>query len=249
MITEKEEKKIEKASSTYSKPRSFVWEYNSLVLKFQNLLLQHSVNVKAFSSQGLKRFQNLEVQEQEKYTSQLRNYYNICNTASEAGIDIANNTKEMVEFTSNQLKLTAPSDFLKTVTTNDIVEVFDYEGTQLYRNMKFFEISDYTIDDFFGARWDQLYDRAESVTQKLIERVEYATSIKKCIPFDIDEHYMRESATKNQKIVKVHLKYIAPLLRNNTPVAWIASSEAEVVQTESKKSESKISFLRSNYDV
>jgi hypothetical protein len=222
----------------------FSEEYESLVHRFQQFLSRNGINVRAFSEGGLAHFLRFGLADQERFTNQLRSYLAICVAAEKSGIDVLNDTSYMVRFTANMLKIGVPEDFISTITSQDIVEIFNYEGTQLYRNLHFFEISDYTLDDFFGHHWIELYERAQSVTQKLIERVEYATQQKKCVPFGIEEHYMREMATKNRKIVKVRLKYVAPLLRGGRPVAWIASSEAEIVAPTTSVEAEKLLFFR-----
>lgn len=225
---------------------SFSKEYQSLVLRYREMLLGKGISVRAFSRGGLNRFLGYSFSEQEMYVSQLRDYYQICKLGELAGLDIVNDTKSMMEFTARHLNFSVPDEFISKIASQDIVEVFNYDNIQLYRNMNFFKISDYTVDDFFGTSWDKLYERAQSVTDKLIFKVGEATRKGQCIPFDIDPHYMREYATENRKIVKVNLKFVAPLMRYGKPVAWAASSSAEVYIPKTTNEAEKLKFFRSD---
>jgi hypothetical protein len=234
--------KLPHSISNYSR---YAEEYLSLALRFQNLLARNGISVSAFSDRGLEHFLSFPEHDQYRFTAQLRNYLAICEGGELEGIDIAKDSARMIRYTAKTLNFTLSEEFMDTITSQDILEIFSYEGVQLYRNFRFFEISDYTIDDFFGRHWEYLYERSESVSRQLAERLEAATKLKQCLPFAIDEHYMRERATANRKIVKVNLRYVAPLLRAGNPVAWIASSQAKIITNKTDAEAEKLIFMRS----
>lgn len=219
-------------------------DYIQSVLSFQQLLMRHGIRKAAFAEGGRERFYRLDPAERFLYLRQLKSYLKLCLDAEAQGIDLIYDTRGMLERTAWSLRLSIPQDFTRELIAEDIVEIFDYDGIQLYRNFRFFEISDYTLDDLFGSPWNLLYERAESLTKLLFERVDQCTSQRKCLPFNIPEHYMRERATSSRKLVKVNLAKVAPLLRDGKPFAWIASSRAEVVVEQSDDEAEKICFLR-----
>lgn len=225
----------------------YSWEYESYVHRYQSLLKSYGIMIKAFLPDGLGRFLKYPKKQQKQYLLQLKSYFEICQKAQEKGVDIVNDTIQMLKFTADSLGAHCPEEFLSKIEPGDIVEVFDYQNTQLFRNMKFFEISDYTINDFFGSQWDALYERAESVTNKLIAKVEEASRKKKCIPFDIEDHYMREKETENRKVVKVKLKHISPFLKDDKPIAWAASSSAEIIFAKTDEEAEKLVFFHNDH--
>lgn len=218
-------------------------EYERLVHDFQAYLLEKGVRKAAFSERGLDSFRSFSLQNQLKFVAQLRNYVSICREAECVGIDALRNARGMLQFIKFKMRITIPDEFTNALCEQDIVEIFDYEGTQLYRNITFFDISDYTIDDFFGQTWDYLYERSSHVTKKIFERVALTASAKACVPFDVPEHYMRERATPNRKIVKVCLKNLAPLLSDGEPIAWAASSSALEVISRSDEQTETMTFI------
>lgn len=218
-------------------------EYELLVREFQAYLSRQGIQKPAFTRNGLETFSSFPEYDQRRYVSQLRNYLDICLGAERENLDSLRDPRSVLNYVSFRLQIRIPEDFLDKICATDIVEVFDYQGTQLYRNLTFFEISDYTIDDFFGRTWDYLYERSSRVTKKIFERVAATAEVLQCIPFDVPEHYMRERYTENRKIVKVNLKYLAPLLRDGNPIAWIALSSASEVLAKTEFDVNAMEFI------
>ncbi len=218
-------------------------EYLGLLQKFEQLLARHGIHKKAFSQNGLARFQRLPLDQQQNIAAQLNKYLQVSLDAEASGIDIRYDSLGMLKYLCFRLRTKIPEDFLTTLGADDIIEIYDYSGNQLYRNLHFFEVSDYTVDDFFGNTWDYLYERSSVITNKIFAQIARTEQELKCVPFAVPVHYMRERASENRKIVRVNLKYLAPLQRDGTAYAWIASSQAtQVIDKSSIESES-LKFL------
>lgn len=218
-------------------------EYERLVNDFQSHLSRQGIAKRAFSPGGLQAFQACSLSQQESFVRQLRSYLDICLGLEEMGLSALRCTRNTLAAVGLRLRVTIPGEFVEALGDEDIVEIFDYEGNQLYRNLSFFEISDYTIDDFFGRTWDYLYERSSVVTRQIFEKVARTATERKCIPFGVPEHYMRERATEKRKIVKVSLKYLAPLLHGERAVAWIASSTASEVVGQTDPAVEGVQFI------
>jgi hypothetical protein len=218
-------------------------DYARLLRSFEQLLARHGIQKKAFSDQGLARFQSLPADQQRHFSEQLSKYLQVCLEAEASGIDIRYDSLGMLKYLCFRLRIRIPEEFLTTLTADDIIEIFDYHGNQLYRNLHFFEVSDYTIDDFFGNTWDYLYERSTAITKKIFAQIARTEQELECVPFSVPVHYMRERATENRKIVQVNLKYLAPLLKDGKAYAWIASSRATPVVDRSTIESESLSFI------
>ncbi|MGE3260908.1 MAG: hypothetical protein AB7K68_03920 [Bacteriovoracia bacterium] len=218
-------------------------QYLALVNQFQHFLLRNGINRRTFSAGGLEHFRLLPIADKEKYFRQLRDYFLICQDLEEESIDALRNPRQALRSIAFRFRVSIPEEFINQLTGEEIVEIFDFEGTQLFRNLTFFDISDYTIDDFFGRSWDYLYERSKSVTNIILDHVEKVAKMKTCLPLEGPEHYMRERATENRKIVKVTFGHIAPLLRDGQAIAWIASTTAKEVLASSDQTGESIHFI------
>lgn len=218
-------------------------QFAHFVKQFQLFLSRNGINKRAFSDGGLENFKSLPRIEKERYFKQLRDYYLVCQDLESEGLDTLRNPKKALESLSFRLDISVPDEFIDQLTGEEIVEIYDFEGNQLYRNLTFFEISDYTIDDFFGRSWDYLYERSSAVTNIIIQHIEKVAKMKSCMRLEGPTHYMRERATANRKIVKVTFGYISPVLRDGTAVAWIASTTAQEVIPKTSEESECITFI------
>ncbi|RYZ92078.1 MAG: hypothetical protein EOP06_05350 [Proteobacteria bacterium] len=226
-----------------SQPDRLFSEYQKLVYSIRSHLTKYGLKKRAFSKNNISRFSELPFQSRYEIVLRLRAYQALCQDGEDCGFGALEDPKALLRFVAFRLRVNTPEDFLAALAPGDIVEIFDFDGEQVYRNINFFEISDYTLDEIFGSSWDLLYERSKSVTKKIFERVEVAAKTRGCIPFDIPEHYMRERCTEERKIVKVRLKYLASLTRDGEAVAWIASSEAVDLPASEKAVENKLRFI------
>jgi hypothetical protein len=125
-------------------------------------------------------------------------------------------------------------EFKRRIEKGDLVEIFDFQGQQVFRNLNFSMLSDYCIDDFFGRTWDELYERSIRFNNLLSEKVEEVRKGGRTIPFGIPKHYMRERLSPKKKVVEVELKFLGPAFNEKSEaVLWIASSSARPVSESS----------------
>jgi hypothetical protein len=67
-----------------------------------------------------------------------------------------------------KLRAHAPNDFLGQLAEGEVIEIHNSEFVQIYRNLHFFSLCSYTLDDLLCRPFWELYERDESIAQHLI---------------------------------------------------------------------------------
>lgn len=115
----------------------------------------------------------------------------------------------------NIMKLKAPADFVSSITDEDIVEIYSPESIQMFRNLKFYETTSYTLADLLLYEWHELYSRPTKIYETLAEYGAYcATKAKKDEVISMDHvptHIIKEIKSTPINLLEVKFGKIAPV--------------------------------------
>lgn len=95
---------------------------------------------------------------------------------------------------------------------DDIIEVYDENSTQLYRSLNFFKTSGYSLEDLLMNEWYVLWERPQSIINKLMYVMQsILKGEKEIIPFDVPKHIVREVfqnglCLEMQRLLNVEIK-------------------------------------------
>lgn len=73
----------------------------------------------------------------------------------------------LLELAAKKLNLGLSGDLFDTLTADDLFEIFDSEGIQIYRSFSFFNYSNYSLLELSTYSWYELYERPSSIEKKL----------------------------------------------------------------------------------
>lgn len=124
-------------------------------------------------------------------------------------------------------------DVFNIVTESDVIEVYNLQGIQLYRNMMFFKVCSYSLLDLSINSWDQLYDKPSTIveaTLKIIERL--FSSGDQPIAYNIGTYLQKEKFQYSQslKTLQVEPKFIVPLVNHSgKPSGAFSTYRAEII--------------------
>lgn len=124
--------------------------------------------------------------------------------------------KQIVKNILGFMKYTAPSDFIDKVTEEDIVEIYNLENIQVFRNLKFYETTTYSLSDLLLYDWPELYTRPAKMTEKLLAIVgdvirHPSNELVQEMSF-VPVHYLKEIRANPVQLCEVRFKYISPIL-------------------------------------
>jgi hypothetical protein len=212
-----------------------VLEESLLRLKSELLLKQTPAHDPATYS--IEQFAKAPAEKQKEILTNITTYLRILAQTFEPEIDRSPRAREVARLKWS-LKCfglkTLNDDVFNAVSENDVIEVYNLQGIQLYRNMMFFKVCSYSLLDLSINSWDQLYDKPSTVvdaTMKVIERL--FTSGTQPIPYNIGTYLQKEKFhyAKQLKTLKVEPKYIVPLVdfHSGQPAGAFSTYHAEVI--------------------
>lgn len=124
------------------------------------------------------------------------------------------------------LKLTPEGDIFDRIENDDVVEVYALDSVQIFRNIRFFEISTFTIEDILCRPWYHLtrrpwriflatFRQALRMRRKKITRTE---------SWSVPAHLMDEVDTEGKIRYDFLFKYRSPVRRDGDIVGIITTA-------------------------
>ncbi len=208
--------------------------------KVEALLAQHGIHIHAFSAEGWSQYLALEFSQQTKISGRLVAFSDFVSELVERDIDLASN-RDILNYFLRKHNLTVEKEFFATLEDGDVVEIYDKDFTQIFRNFKVLELTDYDLLRFELLPWMNLFGRHEEITSKLVEiSLEVLKPTLGVRHFGIDSHVMQELLTNAKKLFRIHHRYIAPVFLAEKCVGLICTQTANLIAPES----SSFSFFR-----
>lgn len=103
-------------------------------------------------------------------------------------------------------------DVNQFITCGDVVEVYDLNFKQIYRNLTFLDFCSYDLLTLHTVPLFELYSRAESVNKHLMEAIQIGLSAKKTQAMRLEPHLLRETYLNNRKVFRLTPGIVSPVL-------------------------------------
>ena len=213
-----------------------------ILAKLQNQQLKDSVPAVVPSDEAVERFAKLSNEQQNQILSNISTFIQICEAEVEQAIDMRSREMARVKAALKRWSLRPANDSLyDLVNENEIVEIYNLQSIQLYRNMYFFKVCSYSLLDLAVTPWQELYDKPKSAidaTNKLVETL--FTSGDKPIPYGLPTYIQKENRKflKSLKTVEVTPKFLMPLFNDESgKPAGVFSTYAGHVIAEGEESD------------
>lgn len=144
--------------------------------------------------------------------------------------------REFFRLSMRSLRLSYPSDCIQNFVSGDLVEVYDMNRLQVFRNMQFMEYSNYSLIEILSIEWPKLFDRAAVITEKMIQFCDDTLWLKnQTIPFNIPAHYMRELQTDERQTYEIRFRYISPIFSGpNQPFGILGTCACRLISSTGK---------------
>src|SRR5690606_31551866 len=136
------------------------------VRRFVDLLKSKNFKVRDITETSIEHFLSLPEPIRRKIAKQFLAYSNIIFSASLDGIDIRNDV-ELLKYTKKSLGIIISDEVYDTIKTGEIIEIYNSDFVQVYRNLALFDICGYGILDLLAYEFYELYERSERVNEKI----------------------------------------------------------------------------------
>lgn len=198
-------------------------QYAELLASF---IEAEGIRVKPYSSPRLIHFSRLSNEHKHEVLRLLGIYIDVCiQTIKEK--DSLLNTAIL---TWNMLKafgFVPLNDVIDKIKNEDVVEFYDNQNVQIFRNIHFFKICSYSVEDLLCRQWWELYWRDEQIARQIFEmgtkifNGEMKATQSVCLP----AHILKELDSPLKYEMQLELKYLSPLFKNGiTQAALVIES-------------------------
>ncbi len=171
----------------------------------------YNIEKKPTSRTAEEAFKSLETDKQVEIVKDFNDYTTLCYDLHAKGCDLSDNKKTTLLSLKKLGKATTDS-FMNTIDDGLIIEMYNLEGKQIYRNIHFYAISNYTVLDILVYDWQTLFERSFEVNKVLTEYVMRALSGKEGVVSlrGIDKVLTRERLSEDNAVFQVELFQMAP---------------------------------------
>lgn len=182
-----------------------------LLERFAALLNEENIPVRAHSPSSLAALGTFDVRKLEEIYNSFLLVYTVCEGAKGDGIRLRV-TSEFVGYALEKMRLKAPQSFFEQLAFDDLVEIYDLKGIQIFRNMRFFDITAYSLADLLAYPWYELLERSSLVMQEMNHNVEkILKSNFDILPMAVPSHILKEIKVEPNNILQVKFKSISPI--------------------------------------
>ena len=188
------------------------------------------VVIRPYALSSLPHFGALSLAEQQEAVMKLAQYVSICQDVVASGGSLRS-TRTFVWRAFREFGWTPSSKLFEAMGEDHVVEIYDLNNIQLFRNFRFFEFCSYTLEDIFTRPWMQLFQRmSQSQTDDLLGFVTklVKSRTRETIFPDLGIQNTREVDSELRYQVDIEVDSMALLFDATAePVAFIACERAE----------------------
>jgi hypothetical protein len=209
-------------------------EYKKYCEICSSLLKSAGKPVEPYLNDQFEKFKNH--QDPQRVFKNLKNYTELLQEAISDG-DSLEDEKKLLWRMIAKLGYTPSADLLDHIEEEDTIEIYTTDNWQIYRNIKFFDYIDATVDEISTFVWSRDSKREMEVSTEafrllfLVKTGMLKNTFKvKTIP----PHYASCELSNIKQKVKIVLKIASPLKLGKKNVAYVLTNRSERVDISAK---------------
>lgn len=205
-------------------------KFKTLAQRLSVMLAGEGVLVRTYDK-GLPYFSKLSEKQKQTINYHLEFYVELCREHMSEGYSLKDGPT-FVWRALRKLNLIPRSDLFQFFNENSVIEIYSNENVQLFRNLNFFRVCSYTLEELHSREWWLLFHRDNSITDSLMG---YAGKIfnqeisENFVP-DIPTHIVRELASADMLVTEINFPVMGPLYHNKRAVALIIAEDAKILE-------------------
>lgn len=153
-------------------------------------------------------------------------YNSVIDSMSTADAEISNKSALWVA-----LKLfgipSSLDELFQYIEESDVIEVYRYDGIQVFRNLNFHDICSYELPELFIHPWDTLFYRPSNITSQLegVSIKVFTGQHRGILNLEsiVGEHSMCEIFSPKRHKLKMRFKHLYPLRNKANQVEYVVS--------------------------
>lgn len=221
-------------------------DYLAVVNEIAEILASKGKRVSPFHSPNLDLFSTLSHLEKRRVISEASIYRESLkaeskNFKSELANDpflssVDGGYQQALWFALKEMGFRPSGDIFGYMQSDNIVEVYDSQGIQIWRNLNFFDVCSYSLEEMFCISWMERYERDASALGEITQLLgEFIGGRRSAIAANI-HNLIKETKSQNLLHIRATHQFIAPLFLAQTDLfaGLIVVSEGKVVSQAAK---------------
>lgn len=220
-----------------------------LLAKIQTRLLSMGHNTVSPTTNMVAVFDNLDFARREFVLEVLHDNLASVNEASTehwriGQIDRLCELRSLSRYLSSRRLVLARPELMNLIDEDDVIEIYNTEGIQIYRSWSCFRVCSYSLVDLLLHDWDTLYERPTSVVAHISECIANALSPDlPLVTYGVPEYLIAERFEGHDNVFHFNMKNITAVLDAKTrrPVGVCSTGSAKLAKT--RKDAKKLKFI------
>lgn len=185
-----------------------------------------------FSSPSMPFFNKLNHIDKLKVISELKSFNEICEQILSEGKALTD-AKAMTWYALRKFNLHFPSDLFDFINDENVIEIYNRDNIQIFRNFNFFDVTSYTLEDLLCRPWVDLFSRLNSEhTMSIINTCNkfYSKELTAVTPLShVGKHKIVETDSPFGLNVDAVVDFVAPIYdKTKYPAGFIAIETAQL---------------------
>lgn len=205
-----------------------IQQFVQTALEIEAISAKYGVTVLPFHSSKLPVYAALSGEKQREALKHLQGYLCSMQTTESAGAPL-DNQERALWFALSALEVVPSSQLFTILKTTDVVEIYDMDNLQIWRNLNFMRICSYTLEEIYCLPWVDRYRRSEEALVELGEKVGkfLAGQTPDLYHAQVSDHRLEETLSVGRFSVTARHEWLVRLRdRTGNAVAWIGISQA-----------------------
>lgn len=195
------------------------------------LLRIYGLNVKPYLDKNNLYFSELTEELQISQLNHFQRYVEVCQETKEQGHDLRE-TGHLVWNMLKKLELKSHVDVFSKLKETDIVEIYNSQNVQTFRNLNFFHICSYTLDELLSLPWWKLYHRDDLVSREIfaVGAGVFSGEIAGMVSPVSRPHILEEVASASKIKMVLNVKAMSPLVSPYEAPSVFVIEESQLIQ-------------------
>jgi hypothetical protein len=163
---------------------------------------------------GIKKFNSLPTAKKQAIKTDFSVYSNLIYSASKYDL---RDEERLLGHAGRRLGLIFSENLFDYIQSGDIIEIYNMEFKQIYRNLALFDICSYSLIELLSYEFYELYERSAQVNDFIIKGVHELLNR----PFSLDpipldhipRHLMREKFSVEKVTSHIEFKWLFPIYK------------------------------------
>lgn len=209
-------------------------KFKQLANRITQITEKYNITLKGYHHESLPYFSRKTPEQKSKILEALEKFYGSMVYTEKEGDSLANQQKILWGFLS-AFKCHPNSEMFSRFQPDDVIEIYDLEGFQMWRNLKFMEICSYTIEEMYCLDWSDRYDRDPQILGECTEKLTSLLTEKSPEIYDINikNYILTEKCSEQCFEIQTQHDWMGRIRDQNGQLKmWIVVSKAKVLSSQ-----------------